>query len=194
MKKIEFWFDYASTYTYLSVARLGILSEIYKFEIAWKPFFLTAIFTEMGLPEGPFVPYPSKLNYMWRDLERRSLKHGIAFKKPTEYPFNSLVHARIGYLAAKEGWCQQFTETIFHGHWAENRPMTEEKNVRSVLADIGQNPDEVFAKAVQSENKEQLKLQTAKAKDLGIFGSPTFITGTELFWGDDRLEDAIGFL
>lgn len=194
MKKLEFWFDYGSTYTYLTVARLGKLSKEFGFEVDWKPFFLTALFTEMGLPEGPFVPYPSKLNYMWNDLQRRATKYGLPYEKPKDYPFNSLLHVRIGFLAANEGWCQPFTEILFQKHWTENISMVDEQNIRSALTFVGQNADLVFAKATQTENKDRLKLQTAKAKELGIFGSPTFIVGNEMFWGDDRLEDAIHFL
>ena len=190
MKPIDFWIEYGSTYTYLSVARIRKLAAMHGVEVRWQPFFVMPIMVELGLTQGPFIPYPSKTAYMWRDIERRAMRHTIAYTKPSTYPVNSLATARIACIAADEGWCQEFTEGVFALHWTRNIPIGSDENLRTVLAGLAQSPDEVIARAQTAQVKDKLKEQTDRAKSLGIFGAPSFTVGKELFWGDDRLEEA----
>jgi len=104
------------TYTYLSVARLGSIAQAYGIAVQWRPFLLMPIMTEQGMEKGPFLPYPAKLRYMWRDLERRARRYGISYRKPSVYPPNTLLTARIGRLAQGEGWCADFTTEVFRLH------------------------------------------------------------------------------
>lgn len=191
MSPIDFWIEYGSTYTYLSVARIGRLAAQAGIEIRWQPFFVMPIMVELGMTQGPFLPYPSKTNYMWRDIERRAAKHRIPYSRPSTYPVNSLQTARVACIGAQEGWCQAFTERAFELHWTQNVLIGSEQNLRGALHSVGQVPDDVIGRAQAQEVKDQLKSQTARAKSLGIFGAPSFTVGNELFWGDDRLEEAI---
>ena len=191
MSPIDFWIEYGSTYTYLSVARIGRLAAQAGIEIRWQPFFVMPIMVELGMTQGPFLPYPSKTNYMWRDIERRAAKHRIPYSRPSTYPVNSLQTARVACIGAQEGWCQAFTERVFELHWTQNVLIGSEENLRGALHSVGQGADEVIGRAQAQEVKDQLKSQTARAKSLGIFGAPSFTVGNELFWGDDRLEEAI---
>src|SRR5262245_5586095 len=102
---VEFWFGYGSTYSYLSVMRIEQMVEDKGVRLIWKPFNLTVMMREKGLPKGPFFERPEKIAYMWRDLERRALRHGLPYRKPTQYPVDSQRTVRVGYLAAREGWC-----------------------------------------------------------------------------------------
>ena len=108
-RRLEFWFEYGSTYTYLTVARLASVADGRKIMVDWRPFLLMPILIEQGLEKGPFLPYPNKLRYMWRDLERRARRHSIPYQKPSLYPPNTLLTARIGYLAQSQHWCTDFT-------------------------------------------------------------------------------------
>jgi 2-hydroxychromene-2-carboxylate isomerase len=131
-----------------------------------------------------------KLNYMWRDIERRARRHSLPYHKPSVYPPNTLVTARIGCLAQKEGWCEAFTKEVFRLHWTEDVIIGTEENIGRALRALGKNVDQIVASAQTDEIKGALRNQTEQAKALSIFGSPSFIVGDELFWGDDRLEDA----
>ncbi len=146
---------------------------------------------ELGLPQGSFLPYPSKTAYMWRDIERRAAKHGVAYARPSTYPVNSLLTARVACIGVQEGWCQAFTEKVFELHWTQNILIGSEDNLRRALLAVGHVIDDVVPKAQSQATKDQLKVQTESAKALGVFGAPSFTVGTELFWGDDRLEEAI---
>lgn len=191
MTPIDFWIEYGSTYTYLTVARIGKLAVQSGVEVRWQPFFVMPIMAELGMTQGPFLPYPSKTNYMWRDIERRAAKHRVPYARPSTYPVNSLQTARVACIGAQEGWCQSFTEKAFELHWTKNVLIGSEENLRGALLSVGQVPDEVIARSQTREVKDQLKAQTARAKSLGVFGAPSFTVGDELFWGDDRLEEAI---
>jgi 2-hydroxychromene-2-carboxylate isomerase len=104
---------------------------------------------------------------------------------------NSLLTARIACIAAAEGWCRPFTERVFALHWTENRLIGTDDNLDSVLAALGHDPQALKARAQTAEGKDALRQQTDIAKSLKIFGAPSFVVDGELFWGDDRLEEAI---
>ena len=191
MQPIDFWIEYGSTYTYLSVARIGALAAEAGVEVRWQPFFVMPIMAELGLNQGPFLPYPSKTAYMWRDIERRAQQSAVPYVRPSTYPVNSLLTARIACIAAEEGWCRAFTERVFALHWTKNVLIGTEENIGTALTALGQSSEDVVSRAQRAQMKDRLKQQTERAKSLGIFGAPSFTVGSELFWGDDRLEEAI---
>ena len=191
MQPVDFWIEYGSTYTYLSVARMGKLAEASGVEVRWQPFFVMPIMAELGMTQGPFLPFPSKTAYMWRDIERRAYRHGVPYTRPSTYPVNSLLTARIACIASAEGWCQTFTEGVFRRHWTENVLIGSDENLQRTLVGLAKDPRSLIEKAQSAEIKEALTKQTARAKSLGVFGAPSFTVGEELFWGDDRLEEAL---
>lgn len=193
MKTLEFWLEYGSTYSYLSVARIGALAARHGVQVVWQPFYLMPLLIEQGLPQGPFLPYPNKIDYMWRDIERRAARHGLAYRKPSTYPPNSLAAARVALIAAREGWCQAFSEKVFALHWTEDRAIGSDDNLDTALRALGKDPAAVRAMAQSAHNKDALKAQTERARALKIFGSPSFVVDGELFWGDDRLDDALAW-
>lgn len=189
-KTVEFWLEYASTYSYLSVARLGKLADAAGVQIDWQPFWLHPVREQQGLPM-PFPDGSSRERYMWLDLARRAKRLGVPYRRPEVYPFNSVGVGRVALVAASEGWCRAFTEAAFRLHWTEGVLMSTPENLSAALAACGQDPARVQGLAAAPELKERFKQQTGRALERGIFGSPSFIVDGELFWGDDRLEDAL---
>ena len=192
MQRLTFWFEYGSTYTWLSVARIDALAQAYGAQIEWRPFLLSAILKQRGMVEGPFAE-PVKGRYMWRDLERRAARHGIAYRKPTGSLPNTLLTARIGTLAAVQGWCEAFTREVFRLHWTEDVGIGTDDNLRRALTAVGKSPEQVLQAAQSESTKQLLRAATDEAEALGVFGSPSFTVGEVVFWGDDRLEDALDF-
>jgi 2-hydroxychromene-2-carboxylate isomerase len=187
---MEVWIEYASTYSYLTVARIGKLADARGIQLDWQPFFLPAV----REPQGMGFPFPensSKTAYMWHDLERRARRLGLPYRRPEQYPVNSMLAARVALVAAREGWCREFSEEVFRLHWTEGRLIGTEDNMVSALGRLGKDPGPVIAAATSPENKEALKAQGPKAIERGIFGAPSFYVKGELFWGDDRLEEAL---
>ena len=188
---VEFWIGYGSTYTYLSVMRIDALAERAAVALVWKPFNIRALMVEKGLPKGPFVPRPDKLAYMWRDLERRAQRRGLPYARPPVYPVDSQACVRVAFLAAQEGWCSAFSRRVFRMNFVEGRPIGGPGNLEAALEALGRDPAPTIRRAHATDIEDGLAEQTRRAIDIGVFGAPTFRVGDELFWGDDRLEDAI---
>jgi 2-hydroxychromene-2-carboxylate isomerase len=190
---LSLWFAYGSTYTYLSVMRVEQLARARGIRVDWRPFNLLNLFRDVGLPEGPFKPYPAKLNYMWRDLERRAALRGLPYRRPEVYPPKNYRTACAGLVAAQERWCAEFTRTAFHLHWVEGILIGTDENLHRSIAEHGHDADRVLHEADSDRIKQDFAEQTEQARALGIFGAPSFVVGKELFWGDDRLEDALDY-
>lgn len=193
-KSIEFWFDFASTYSYLSALRIQALAGAAGVSVAWRPFLLGPAFLALGWNDSPFNIYPPKGRYMWRDLERLCGKYGLAFKRPSKFPRSGLLAARIVCANEEAAWIPDFVGAVFRANFAADRDIGDRAVIADILTSLGQPTDEVIAMAEKAGNKERLRRRSEKAMDLGLFGAPSFIVGEELFWGNDRLEDALSWL
>jgi 2-hydroxychromene-2-carboxylate isomerase len=190
---LEFWFEFASTYSYLAASRIEQLATAAGVRMRWRPFLLGPIFASQGWGDSPFNLYPLKGRYMWRDLERMCEKYEIPFHRPRKFPRSGLLAARVAIMASEEPWCPRFVRAVFRANFAEDREISRPETIAEILATLGQPPREVLQRAEAPENKQRLREQNQWAVVHGIFGAPTMIVGKELFWGDDRLEDAIAF-
>lgn len=194
MPKLEFWYDFASTYSYLSAMRIEDAAAKHGVDIAWRPFLLGPIFREQGWNDSPFNIYPAKGRYMIRDIQRVCLARGLPFRLPEPFPQNSLYAARLALIGQDEGWAPDFTRHLFKAAFGAAASLADEGTLRAALEAAGQNAEPVMQKAATPEVKDRLKAQTAEARAAGIFGAPAFIAqDRELFWGDDRLEHALAW-
>jgi 2-hydroxychromene-2-carboxylate isomerase len=190
---IEFWFGYGSTYTYLSALRIEPLLRGANINLVWRPFNLTTLMRDKGFPRGPFAERPDKLAYMWRDMERRAERFNLPYRRPSVYPVDSQRTVRVGILASHEGWCADFTRKVLTMNFAEGRPIGSPGQLEKALSELGRDPEATIRQAHSEDIERALASQTTLASELGVFGSPTFIVDGEVFWGDDRLEDAIAW-
>lgn len=189
--KIDFWFSIGSTYTYLAVSRLDGVERDTGVQFNWRPFSVRAIMQDMN--NVPFVGKPAKIDYMWRDIARRAAKYGLTPRLPTDYPLKNfdLVN-RVAVLSAEEGWCPAFVRSSYQLWFEEGMTAGEEPNLSRSISKAGREPGRVLDLAQSDGVESAYKRSTEEARRLGVFGSPSFIVGgSELFWGDDRLEDAI---
>jgi 2-hydroxychromene-2-carboxylate isomerase len=187
--KIDFWFTMGSTYSYLSVMRLAAVEASSDISFRWRPFHLRVILDEMK--HVPFADKPAKSAYMWRDIERRAAMYGIPIRVPAPYPCpNSLFANLVACLGMSEGWGEDFVRAAYRRWFLLGQETGSEPNVSESLREIGQSPERVLAVARGEQAQAALMTETEAAKELGLFGSPTFVVDRELFWGDDRLEDA----
>jgi 2-hydroxychromene-2-carboxylate isomerase len=189
--KLELWYEFASTYSYLSVMRIEEVAAAAKLEVAWRPFLLGPIFRAQGWNDSPFNLYEAKGRYMWRDLSRLAAGYGLPFQKPSVFPRNGLSAARIALVAEPEGWCPDWTRAVFTAEFAQDRDIADTAVLSGLLETLGQDPGAVLARAESDANKAALRAQTERAQALGIFGAPSFVVGDELYWGNDRLGAAV---
>jgi 2-hydroxychromene-2-carboxylate isomerase len=192
MPALDFWFDFASTYSYPAALRIGPLAAAAGVTVRHRPFLLGPIFKAQGWDSSPFNVYEAKGRHMWRDLERLCADLALPFRRPQPFPQNSLLAARVALVGLGEGWGEAFCRAVFHAEFAAGRRIDDPGVIRDILAGIGCDPAAVLGAAQGEDNKQRLRQQTDEAQQHGIFGAPTFVTGDgELFWGNDRLERAL---
>lgn len=192
MAKIEFWYEFASTYSYPTAMRIERLAAEAGVALRWRPFLLGPIFQTLGWNNSPFNIYAAKGHYMWRDLERVCAAEGLPLKLPPfRFPQNGLKAARLALIGEKAGWTPAFTGAVFTANYAEQKDISEDETLAAILTALGVDAAGVFAAANAPENKAALKQQTEEAAARGLFGAPSLTVGDELFWGNDRLEAAL---
>lgn len=188
---IAFWYEFASTYSYLAAERIEKEAAAAGVEVDWQPFLLGPIFAESGWRDSPFNIYATKGAYMWRDVAREAESRGLPFTRPSVFPRHSLLAARVAMVARDGGWVGDFTRAVFRANFAEDRDIADRAVIAGIVESCGGDPDAALAAAAGPEIKARLRDQVERARGLGIFGAPSFIVNGELFWGDDRLDRAI---
>jgi 2-hydroxychromene-2-carboxylate isomerase len=190
-KSIEIWYEFGSNYSYLSVMRIGKLAQKSGVSVVWQPFLLGPIFKSFGWESSPFVLQVEKGRYTWRDMERQCEKYSLPWTKPTNFPRRALLPMRVAVLGKKEVWIEEFSKQMFALNFVHDVELDSVEMVTKALTDLGLDAQAIIEQASTPENKENLKRQTEAAQKLGIFGGPSFIAGGELFWGNDRLDEAL---
>jgi 2-hydroxychromene-2-carboxylate isomerase len=187
------WFEFGSPYSYLTVMRIQDMAALHGVHIVWRPVLLGPVFKKLGWQSSPFLEQKEKLAYMWCDVERESEKYGLQWNKPTVFPRLAVLPLRVTLAFADEPWISDFCRAMMIQNFAEDRDIGMTENVERALTALALPVADIVLAAQSEENKLALRRQTERAQALGIFGGPTFFVGNEMFWGNDRLEDAMAF-
>lgn len=192
---LEFWFDFASTYSYVAAMRIEPLCREAGVALAWRPFLLGPIFALQGWNDSHFNLNPHRGLYMWRDLERLCAKFALPWRRPSRFPRSSTLAARVGGHVAELPWMGEFTRRVFVAGFGEDREIGERPVVAEILADLGQPAETILAEAESPDRRGRLRANTERATALGIFGAPNCVVvgDGELFWGEEALEDAVAW-
>jgi 2-hydroxychromene-2-carboxylate isomerase len=194
MPELDFWFDFASTYSYPAAMRIAPLAVTAGVTVRFRPFLLGPIFKAQGWDTSPFNLYPAKGRYMWRDLERLCSDLGLPFRQPETFPQPSLLAARVALVGLAQRWGEDFCRAMFRTEFGEAGQIDDTATISRLLIPFGVDPDDVLAKAQSEPIKTRLRDETQAAQQLGIFGAPSFVTTDgELFWGNDRLQQALAW-
>ncbi|WP_291730825.1 2-hydroxychromene-2-carboxylate isomerase [Leisingera sp. F5] len=190
MPELDFWYSIGSTYSYLTVMRITDAAAQAGVSVRWRPFNVRHVMTVQN--NVPFKDKPEKTAYMWRDIERRAQHYGFHPRLPAPYPLPDLVLAnQVAALGAAEGWSQAYTQAAYRCWFEAGQPAGEDPNLTASLEASGQDPARAIAAAQSEPVIRALSEATEEAMALGIFGAPSFAVSGEIFWGDDRLEDAL---
>ncbi|WP_447917429.1 DsbA family protein [Achromobacter aegrifaciens] len=189
--RIEMWFDFASPYSYLAIERIDALAQEARVRVDLRPFLLGPIFQAQGWNDTPFRLFPGKGAYMMRDIARLAEKYGLVYNRPRLFPRLSVLPARIALLGQDESWGRDFCVAVFRANFQHDLDIQSEDVVHAVLTDLGLDADVLIARGKTEAAKEALRRQVDRARNLGLFGAPTFFVDGEMFWGNDRLEDAL---
>jgi 2-hydroxychromene-2-carboxylate isomerase len=188
---LQFWFEFASTYSYPAAMRIEEAARARGVPLAWRAFLLGPIFAEQGWNDSPFNVYPAKGRYMWRDLARICDGLGLPLIRPSRFPRNGLLAARVASRFDEEPWLPAFVREVYRANFARDEEISDPGVVAACLERAGQSPAPILAAAQQEASKAKLRERVEQARTLGLFGAPSFVAGDELFWGNDRLEAAL---
>ena len=191
MSNIDFYFSIGSTYTYLSVTRILDVEKKHQVKFNWIPFSVRAIMKEMN--NIPFPPdKKNKVDYMWRDIERRAEGYGFFAKTPVPYPLTQLDLAnKLAILGLKEGWGIDYVRLTYKRWFQEGKEPATEPNISEIFKELKIDQKKVMEDVIKDEIENQYQQNTNNARNNKVFGSPTFVVKNEIFWGDDRMEDSI---
>ena len=190
---IDFYFSIGSTYTYLAVTRILDVEKNHQVSFNWKPFSVRVIMKEMNN-----IPFPkdklNKVNYMWRDIERRAEDYGFFAKTPVPYPLSEFDLAnQIAILGLDKSWGVDYVRLTYKKWFQEGKEPAIEPSISEVCKELKLNKDEIISEAKTKLIEDKYLANTNSARENKIFGSPSFVVKNEIFWGDDRMEDAIKF-
>lgn len=189
--RLEFWFDFASTYSYVAAARIEAEAGAAQVAIVWRPFLLGPLFAKQGWNDSPFNLNPARGRYMWRDLQRLTARHGLPWRRPSRFPRSSVLAARVALTGLDQDWLPGVVRALFHANFAADLDIADRRVVADLLRDLGLPADDLLGRAVHQDTKDQLRRLTDEAWERGLFGAPSFVAGQEVFWGQDRLGEAL---
>ncbi len=197
---LEFWYEFASTYSYPAAWRVDRLAAAQGVKVVWRPFLLGPLFhKQQGLSDSPFNVVEPKGRYMWRDMERICQQEMLPFRRPSVFPRRTLLAARLALVGARRGWIASFSRGVYTANFGLNRDISDPAVLAQIVKEVGGNPVPDFAEADTAAIKAELRANGEEAEAKGLFGAPSFVClratgeGSELFWGNDRLEQAIAW-
>lgn len=194
MPRLDFWYEFASTYSYVAAMRIEPIAEKAGIDVRWRPFLLGPIFATQDWNTSPFNIYPRKGRYMVRDMERLTRDAGLPFSLPDPFPMNGLHAARTALVGVGEGFVADFTKATYRAEFGEGRDISDIAVLGDIVNRLDLDAAAILERAGSPEIKDELKRQVAEAQEIGIFGAPTFVCADgEMFWGNDRMEEAFAW-
>jgi 2-hydroxychromene-2-carboxylate isomerase len=188
---IEFWFDIASNYSYLSAMRIETLAAQRGVALVWRPFLLGPILKDNGWDNSPFVLHRARGDYAWKDMARQAARYGLPWRRPTVFPRNSVTAVRVAHLLAGTPAIGDFVRACMHRNFVLDEDIGHPATVADILDGLGLDGPAVLDAAALDDNRAAVRHQIGQARAAGIFGAPSFLVDGELFWGNDRLDEAI---
>lgn len=191
--ELEFWFEFGSNYSYLSVMRIEDEAQRRGVRIVWRPFLLGPILRALGIETSPFVLQKEKGAYVWQDMARQCRKYGLRWVQPSTFPRLGVLPLRVALLGAEQPWIGAFCRQVMELNFVLDQDINQPDRLAPILMELGLTASDILDQAQAEPTKIRLREQTEEARARGIFGAPTFFVGPEMFWGNDRLDDALLF-
>jgi 2-hydroxychromene-2-carboxylate isomerase len=161
MASMDFWYEFASTYSYPAAMRIERVAADAGVNVRWRPFLLGPIFKTLGWNDSPFNIYAAKGR---RDLARVCESDGLALKlPPVRFPQNGLKAARLALVGETEGWTPAFTRVVFAANYAEQKDISDDATLRAILDGLGVDANRAMEAANAPETKARLRAQNDEA-------------------------------
>lgn len=185
---IDFYFDFVSPYSYLAITQLPALARQHGAEIVYKPFRILELMKLVG-NRPTTVECKNKLRYAAADLGRWAARYGVSLhRNPHQNKFDSALLLRGALVAADDGEAARYVSAVFGAVWNGERDLSHHAELVDVLEKAGLAGEKLLERAASDDVATRLDRETAAAAERGVFGSPTFVVGDALYFGNDRLE------
>ncbi len=191
-RKLEYFFDCSSPWTYLSFRGILDLRKNKEFEIIWKPILVGGIFnsTNPSVYESRKNPVKEKMEYSQKDMADWAAERNIQFNWPKIFPINSVKSMRGSfYFLDKNQNIEEYLEKVFKAYWTEGKDISSNDCLKDIVTSLSASADDFMEFIDLPETKKRLVDNTQELMDRNGFGSPTFFLDTEdMYFGNDRIQ------
>jgi 2-hydroxychromene-2-carboxylate isomerase len=188
-KKLEFFYDCSSPWTYLAFTKIEEVAGRHKAELVWRPILVGGVFNAVNpsVYESRQNPVKPKARYFAKDLQDWAHFYGIRIGNPTVFPVNSVKAMRGAFVAHEHGKISPYSRRVFERYWGDDRDISKDEVLRDIVREVGLDEKEYFAKIAAPDYKNKLKGNTDELIERGGFGSPSIFVEGQMFFGNDRL-------
>ncbi len=188
-KKLEFFYDCSSPWTYLAFSKIEEVARRHNADLVWRPILVGGVFNAVNpsVYETRERPVKPKARYYAKDLQDWAHLYGLKIGQPTVFPVNSVKAMRGALVAHEHGKISPYSRCVFERYWGEDRDISKDEVLRDIVRTAGLDEQEYFTKIASPEYKDKLKRNTDELIERGGFGSPTIFVDGDMFFGNDRL-------
>lgn len=190
MRRVEFFFDCSSPWTYLAFDRILKLTASTGAELTWRPFLVGGVFNTINpsVYEQRAHPTPAKLRYYGKDLADWARCYGLAIQMPSVFPVNSVAAMRACFVALEHDCLPAFARSVFEAYWGRDEDISQPHVLADLCERVSLDAGEVAEKIASAPYKQKLRRNTDELIERGGFGTPTtFVDGDDMYFGNDRL-------
>jgi 2-hydroxychromene-2-carboxylate isomerase len=188
--RLEFFFDCSSPWTYLAFHKIENVAHVAGAELSWRPILVGGVFNAVNgsVYEQRRSPVLPKLRYHAKDLQDWARLYGLTIGMPPVFPVNSARAMRGVFVAEDHDRVPAYARAVFEAYWRDLRDISREEVLADVVAGVGMDGEDFFAKVASPAYKARLRANTDELIERGGFGSPTmFVDGDDMYFGNDRL-------
>ena len=193
MPEIEFWFEFGSVYSYLSVMRIENEAKKQRRKHRLEAILVGGRISVFGFRRQSPVAQKEKRAYVLKDVPRLCRKYGLRWVEPSTFPRSGVLPLRIALLGIDKPWIGDYCRRVMELNYVLDGDINQPDRLAPILTELGLVASDILDQAKSESTKAFLREQTETATRKGVFGAPTFFVGTEMFWGNDRLDDALQF-
>ncbi len=188
-KKLEFFYDCSSPWTYLAFTKIEEVARRHGADLVWRPILVGGVFNAVNpsVYESRTNPVKAKARYYGKDLQDWANFYGIRIGSPTVFPVNSVKAMRGAFVAHEHGKISPYSRRVFERYWGDDRDISKDEVLREIVREVGLDEKEYFDKINSQPYKDKLRLNTEELIERGGFGSPTMFVDGSMFFGNDRL-------
>src|SRR5208337_572174 len=188
-KKLEFFYDYSSPWTYLAFTKIEDVAQRHDAELIWRPILVGGLFNTVNpsVYESRAKPVPAKSRYYVKDLGDWARFYGLKIGNPTVFPVNSVKAMRGAFAAGEHRVISRYSKRVFESYWTDDKDISKDDVLREIVRETGLDEKEFFTKIAYDEYKAKLRENVEELIARGGFGSPTMFVEGSMFFGNDRL-------